>query len=414
MRSTLEGTVYRGSRKHVLDWTGRESFLDEFRELLGDLPVDFSGAEFMPKGAAAPQEARLETFGPMWLPGHPAWATLRSWWLAHERGANTPNWDIAVGCTIEQRPGLVLVEAKANCRELGRQGKGAPDQESRRSRENHERIGAAIEEACLAWQQHFPGMSIARDSHYQLANRMAFTWKLATLGIPTVLVYLGFANDEGISDAGPPFKDAAHWRQVFAEYSQGSVPIELLEQRLDVWEAPAWVLVRSCAVLEDSPPPPERDGKVDGDRREKYMGREGLPLQRRKNILKALGYKADASRTSWSHDLGESIVFDAWEHRWERDDQGNFMRYPLRTHGEHYNLADSRQDPRRGHTRWQNHVDLLLGNKRKPCAIVPVPNDPRANPNSGAKGWLSLVVEGHIEVDDAGQVWLYADQVVPL
>lgn len=47
----MEGNLYRGSRKHALDWTGRESILDEFRELPGDLPVAFSGAEFMLKGA---------------------------------------------------------------------------------------------------------------------------------------------------------------------------------------------------------------------------------------------------------------------------------------------------------------------------------------------------------------------------
>lgn len=258
MRKSLEGRIYRGSRKHVLDWTGRQSFLDEFRELLGDLPVEFSGAVFMPKGAAAPQEARLEKFGPKWLQGHPAWANLRTWWLTHERGANTPNWDIAVGCVIEQRPGLVLVEAKANWSEFGRPGKGAPYPRSSHSEENHDRIGAAIEEARLGWHQHILGVNISRDSHYQLANRLAFTWKLATLGIPTVLVYLGFTKDEGISDAGAPFRDTADWQRAFAQYTEGHVPHRVLEQRLNFWEAPAWVLVRSRPVLEQSPPRPER------------------------------------------------------------------------------------------------------------------------------------------------------------
>lgn len=258
MRPPLEASVYRGSRKHILDWTGRQSFLDEFHQLLGDLPVSFSGAVFMPKGPAAPQEARLESFGPKCLQGYPAWANLRSWWLTHERGANTPNWDIAVGCVIEQRPGLVLVEAKAHWGELGRQGKGRPHPRSSRSKENHDRIGAAIEEARTGWHQHIPGVYISRDSHYQLANRLAFTWKLATLGIPTMLVYLGFTKDEGISDAGAPFKDTADWQRAFAQYTQGLVPHRLLEQRLPFWEAPAWVLVRSRPALERSSPRPEQ------------------------------------------------------------------------------------------------------------------------------------------------------------
>lgn len=246
--------MYRGSRKHVLDWTDRDSFIEEFRALLGDLPVDLSAATYLPRGPGVPQEARLEQFGPKWLPGHPAWTTLRRWWLVHERGANTPNWDIALGCFIEERPGLVLVEAKANWPELGRDGKRAPLQGSLRSKANHERIGAAIEESEIAWCQHFEGMSISRDSHYQLSNRLAFTWKLATLGIPTVLVYLGFTGDDGLSDAGPHFRDAADWRRAFAQYTQGRVPERIFEQRLNFGEAPAWVLVRNRTVLEKSPP----------------------------------------------------------------------------------------------------------------------------------------------------------------
>lgn len=39
----------------------------------------------------------------------------------------------------------------------------------------------------LAW-------GIERDSYYQLSNRFAWTWKLASLGVPVVLLYLGFSN----------------------------------------------------------------------------------------------------------------------------------------------------------------------------------------------------------------------------
>ena len=38
---------------------------------------------------------------------------LRDWWLAVERGANTPNWDLASTCRVEGKRGLLLVEAKA-------------------------------------------------------------------------------------------------------------------------------------------------------------------------------------------------------------------------------------------------------------------------------------------------------------
>lgn len=140
----------------------------------------------------------------------------------------------------------------------------------------------------------------------------------------------------------------------------------------------------------------------------------GLPLVRRKNVLMELGLQTIPSRSSWSHDLGDAIAFDAWEHRWERNHKGDLSRYPLRTNGPHYNLHESRLHPRRGHTRWQNHVDLVLAGKRRPRALVPVPKDPRANPNKGAKGWLPLVVDGHIDIDEQEQVWLCADHLEQL
>jgi len=33
---------------------------------------------------------------------------------------------------------------------------------------------------------------LSRDSLYQLANRFAWAWKIASLGVPVALVYLGF------------------------------------------------------------------------------------------------------------------------------------------------------------------------------------------------------------------------------
>ena len=140
----------------------------------------------------------------------------------------------------------------------------------------------------------------------------------------------------------------------------------------------------------------------------------GLTLVRRKQLLTDLGLNGLAARNSWSHDLGDSIVFDAWEHRWDRNAKGQIEKYPLRTNGEHYNLARSKRNPRPGHTRWQKHVDLVVAGKRSARALMPVPNDSKANPNKGAKGWLPQVVEGHINVERNGDVWFVADRIVKL
>jgi len=115
--------------------------------MLLSIPVDIpDDSKFMPKGFEEPAEAKLEIFGPRWHPS-PAWDELKAWWLRHTRFANTPNWDIAVGCMIENRPGLVLVEAKANWPELSADGKDIPDDANQHTLENHEKIGNAIREA---------------------------------------------------------------------------------------------------------------------------------------------------------------------------------------------------------------------------------------------------------------------------
>lgn len=245
----------RGSRKHVLDWTESPNFLREFESLLAPLPVRFTpDTVYMPRGYTDPMEARLERFGPVVMPGLAVWEQLQDWWLAHRRGANTPNWDIAATCEIEGKAGLVLVEAKANWPELGAAGKRLDKASSPKGIENHERIGAAIDEACKAWQRINPHVNISRDSHYQLANRLAFTWKLGSLGIPVILVYLGFTGDEGIRDAGAPFTDDANWRKAINEYAADVVPMELFEVRHDLGAAPVWLALRSRGILESSPP----------------------------------------------------------------------------------------------------------------------------------------------------------------
>ncbi len=245
----------RGSRKHVLDWISVSSFLEEFASLLSPIPVHFPKYTiYMPCGYDKPNEAKLDTFGPAVMPDKHVWGRLQDWWLVHKRGANTPNWDIASTCLIEGRKGLVLVEAKANWPELGYQGKSIAQTASAKSIENHQKIGDAISEACVGWRAIDPRVNISRDTHYQLSNRLAFAWKLATLGIPVVLVYLGFTGDEGIRDAGAPFADDADWRKAFGEYCKDVVPIELFEKCHNVGGAPVWLTCRSRDIVEQSPP----------------------------------------------------------------------------------------------------------------------------------------------------------------
>jgi hypothetical protein len=202
----------RGSRKHILDWTSHGDFLTQFEDTVS-LPecVISRPPAWRPRGHEDPTEACLEDSGEQFVPSARCWDDLASWWLRHRRGANKPNWDLVVACTIEGQPGLALVEAKAHERELDRRGKRIDPDGSANSVANHEHIGEAIAEASAALDGIIRGVRLSRDSHYQLANRVAYSWKLASMGVPTVSIYLGFTGDTGIADVGPPFRDRAHW-----------------------------------------------------------------------------------------------------------------------------------------------------------------------------------------------------------
>lgn len=260
---------YRGSRKHVLDWVSQPAFTDELLAMVQ--PVECTlrpetgicPSVWMPRGASASTEARLERFGPRVMPGHPAWVELTAWWLAHPRGANTPNWDIAMNCDIDGQHGLVLIEAKANVPELSPAGKAEPARRrlpdgltappSAASLANHERIGAAIEGARAARSATIPTIAISCDHSYQLSNRIAFAWKLATLGIPVVLVYLSFTKDAGISDVGAPFEDEEHWYRCFTGHA-GSIGLQIPDTcSLQLVPKKLWILARARQVLSPSP-----------------------------------------------------------------------------------------------------------------------------------------------------------------
>ncbi len=245
----------RGSRKHILDWTSQADFPVEFMEIIGLSDCTLSRpAIWQPKGYHLPEEICLENGGDRFIPGTDCWGKLADWWLVHRGGANKPNWDLVVTCEIAGKPGLVLVEAKAHERELGWGGKRLRSGASSRSVENHERIGKAIAEASDALNKVVPGVNLLRDTHYQLANRLAYSWKIASMGIPVILVYLGFTGDEGIGNVGKPIKDHAHWEIVMREYMADVVPDNFIDRSLDCGKSHMRMIVRSRPVLEQSKP----------------------------------------------------------------------------------------------------------------------------------------------------------------
>ncbi len=171
---------------------------------------------------------------------------LHNWCLAAHRGARTPTWDIASTCKIMGKQGLLLFEAKAHENELSISGKKTPRQgASTNSQRSHEKISQAIAEA-NAGLENLTGNSwnLSRDTHYQLSNRFAWSWKLASLGVPVVLVYLGFLNAKDMAKDGELFESKVDWERVLKNHSKGLVDNSCWGKVIDSNGAPFIPLIR--------------------------------------------------------------------------------------------------------------------------------------------------------------------------
>lgn len=263
-----DGKRWAGSRMHVLDWLDGGGFTASLNAMLR--PTGFLAPESgtrMPGGWHQRDEARLgKDCGTLIKPDLNA--ALLNWWLAKPGGANVPNWDLA--CTAISHggtPSLILGEAKAHEAEFkaGRPGKTAGNPE------NDARIGAAIEEARTGLARHSDKVGISKDRWYQFSNRVAFAWKLAASGIPTVLVYVGFTEDEGMARIGEPLRDDAHWRGLVCSTldEAGVFPASLWEREIDCGAAPLWMLTRTRRCPRQS----RWSGSLEGF----TVGEDGLP-----------------------------------------------------------------------------------------------------------------------------------------
>ena len=191
-----------------------------------------------PEGRPYPNEVQLDKpDGAILVPQEIALA-LRQWWLVDPDGTS-PNWDIASTCTIDGQRGLLLVEAKAHSNEL-------VDTPARGG--NREKVEAAMAEANDGLRR-ITGedWALSADRHYQLANRIAWSWKLATLGMPTVLVYLGFLNAVEMTNRRQIFTTVADWDVRVREHSTGVVPPSGWNTPFHVTGTPLMFLIRACS-----------------------------------------------------------------------------------------------------------------------------------------------------------------------
>ena len=238
------GKDRRGSRPRCVLVTDGDPMMvaQRLTGILARRDVQVASADvWQPRGKTSVKEVQLDK--PLadgrTILRRPMREQLREWWLAAGASSRTttPNWDIASTSSISGKMGLLLVEAKAHGRELSEGDKCGAAGANRAS------IEQALSEANTdlriltrgAWE-------LSLEHHYQLSNRFAWSWKIASLGVPVVLLYLGFLNVRGMS--GPPFKSEVDWREAVMEYGRGIVDEACWETAIDVQGTPFLPLIR--------------------------------------------------------------------------------------------------------------------------------------------------------------------------
>lgn len=263
---SLKPNQRKGSkpRCHLLTRGTPEQVAERLTKLIAPWGLVSATDKWMPLGFDDTKEAQLHNAQRL-LDIDPYGQALKSWWLAEAGPTSvTPNWDIASTCTIDGRRGLLLVEAKAHDGELKQD-----DRCGASSKRNFERIGEAINAANDGLNKLQDGWNLSCESHYQLCNRFAWSWKLATLGIPVVLVYLGFLNADEMRN---PFTDGQSWDNAVRDYARNCVPESVWSSKLMVDDTPIYPLIRSMTLPLNSNGRPldEIDAK---DGIEVYQGR---------------------------------------------------------------------------------------------------------------------------------------------
>lgn len=176
---------------------------------------------------------------------------LVNWWLAVPKGARIPHWDIASTCTVAGQPGLLLIEAKAHDVELATEqaGNRQEPRETANSRRNREHIADCFRQAnfALAVTTGLP-WSLSIKHHYQMSNRFAWAWKLTELGIPVILVYLGFLNALEMSNIGVPFQNHKSWEELVLAHAEPLFSSQVWNKEWSSPGQPSVPLIRSVEL----------------------------------------------------------------------------------------------------------------------------------------------------------------------
>lgn len=184
------------------------------QETIDELKIQFTDDfDYYPKGFTDPREIELDKEKIPINGSIDYCTTLNKWWL--EKSARTPVWDLVCKAEIDGLPGVILVEAKAHNNELYKENDKTG---SEKGSANYNRIEEALKLVNTRYKY-----NLSPDTHYQLSNRIAWSIKLASLGIPVVLIYLGCINTEEMESSiyknDSLIKGIKDWKELVEKYS---------------------------------------------------------------------------------------------------------------------------------------------------------------------------------------------------
>jgi len=150
---------------------------------------------------------------------------------------------------------LLLIETKAHIGELNSDHSGS------REKPILAQIKKGFSESTDAWndmlheyaEEHGFKLShnvkLSTDSHFQLSTHFAFAWKLAEMGIPVILVYLGFLNAQELEDDNCIiFRNNDMWKQCVFEKTNKPLPEEIWDATFTFNNTPLTILRRAMTV----------------------------------------------------------------------------------------------------------------------------------------------------------------------
>lgn len=257
----LEPKARRGSkaRCHLLTHGSKKQAAQRLTTLIVPWGRVDASDKWMPQGFENQTEAQL---GRSDILLDPAIGNLLvNWWLAVPLRARVPNWDIASTCTIHGRKGLLLIEAKAHDEELRfeQAGKKQETEATKNSLRNRLQIAQCISEANqkLSKDTNLP-WALSIEHNYQMSNRFAWAWKLTELGMPVILVYLGFLHSDEMKDRGIPFMESETWNQLVMSHSKPLFPPEIWNRQ---WTASGQAFIPLVKSVEQPLDIPSMDAK---------------------------------------------------------------------------------------------------------------------------------------------------------